>query len=72
MAPAIAIWYGRHASVHQQHLAQNQFLLGPRYCVADMTLAILLGFARNVGQDFFDLKHLSRFHGDVTGRDAFK
>ena len=60
------------AILFDQHLAENQFLMGSRYCVADMTLAILLGFARNVGQDFFDLKNLSRFHKDATSRAAFK
>ena len=55
-----------------QHLADNQFLLGARYSVADMTLAILLGFAKNVGQDFFDLEHISRFHQEVSSRAAFQ
>lgn len=54
------------------HLADNQFLMGDRYSIADMTFAILIGFARNVGQDFFDLKNIARFHADVTSRDAFK
>jgi glutathione S-transferase len=59
------------AVVFDQHLEQNQFLLGDRYCVADMTLAILLGFAKNVGQDFFDLENISRFHADAMSRPAF-
>ena len=46
--------------------------MGDRYSIADMTFAILIGFARNVGQDFFDLKNIARFHADVTSRDAFK
>ena len=54
------------------HLADNQFLLGSRYAIPDMTLAIVMGFAKNVGQDFFDLPNLSRLHADVTARAAFK
>ena len=60
------------AQLFDRHLAGNRFLLGARYSVADMTLAILLGFAKNVGQDFLDHEHLRRFHADVSGRDAFK
>ncbi len=60
------------AGVFDAHLADNRFLMGDRYSIADMTLAILLGFAKNVGQDFFDLPNLARFHGEVTARDAFK
>ncbi len=55
-----------------KHLAGNQFLMGDRYSVADMTLAITLGFAKNVGQDYFDLANLARFHGEVTSRPAFQ
>ena len=46
--------------------------MGDRYSIADMTFAILIGFAKNVGQDFFDLANIKRFHADVTSRDAFK
>ena len=60
------------ATLFDGHLADNQFLMGTRYSVADMTLAILMGFAKNVGQDFFDLENLSRFHAEVTARDAFQ
>ena len=54
------------------HLANNQFLLGDRYAIPDMTLAIVMGFAKNVGQDFFDLPNLSRFYAHVTARAAFQ
>ena len=54
------------------HLANNQFLLGDRYAIPDMTLAIVMGFAKNVGQDFFDLPNLSRFYAIVTARAAFQ
>ena len=54
------------------HLANNQFLLGDRYAIPDMTLAIVMGFAKNVGQDFFDLPNLSRLHADVIARAAFQ
>ena len=54
------------------HLANNQFLLGDRYAIPDMTLAIVMGFAKNVGQDFFDLPNLSRFYAHATARAAFQ
>jgi glutathione S-transferase len=54
------------------HLAGSRFLFGDRYSVADITLAIAVGFARNVGQDYFDLENLARFHGEVTSRLAFQ
>ena len=54
------------------HLAGSRFLFGDRYSVADITLAIAVGFARNVGQDYFDLENLARFHGEVTARPAFQ
>jgi len=60
------------AGVFDGHLAENQYLIGSRYCIADMTLAILVGFAKNVGQDFFDLKHIARHHAEVTARPSFK
>ena len=54
------------------HLANSQFLAGDRYTVADMTLAIGVGFAKNVGQDYFDLENLARLHAEVTARPAFQ
>ncbi len=54
------------------HLADSQFLAGDRYTVADLTLAITLGFARNVGQDYFDLENLTRLHAGVTARPSFQ
>ncbi|TNF87946.1 MAG: glutathione S-transferase family protein [Gammaproteobacteria bacterium] len=54
------------------HLANSQYLMGDRYSIADMTLAITVGFARNVGQDYFDLENLARHHGEVTARPAFQ
>jgi glutathione S-transferase len=59
------------ATRFDRHLANSRFLEGDRYSVADMNLAITLEFAKNVGQDFFDLENLARFHGEVTARPAF-
>ncbi len=59
------------ARLFDEHLADNRYLMGERYSIADMLLAIVIGFARNVGQDFFDLENLARFHGEVTRRPAF-
>ena len=53
------------------HLADKTYLLGERYCVVDKTLAIVLGFAKNVGQDLLVNKNLARFHQEVTARPAF-
>ncbi|XOV89770.1 MAG: glutathione S-transferase family protein [Pseudomonadota bacterium] len=61
-----------NAALFNQHLAHHRYLLGERYTVADMTLAIALGFAKNTRQDFFDMEHLKRFHEEVTAREAFK
>ena len=60
------------ASRFDTHLKTHRFLLGDRYSIADMNFAITLGFARNVGQDHFDLEHLARFHDEVTSRPAFQ
>jgi len=60
------------ATLLDAHLANSRYLVGDRYSVADITLAITLGFAKNVGQDYFDLANLARFHGEVTDRPAFQ
>lgn len=60
------------ASRFNAHLADSQFLYGDRYSIADMNFAIALGFAKNVGQDCFDMENLARFHAAVTSRPAFK
>jgi glutathione S-transferase len=59
------------ATRFDRHLANSRFLEGDKYSVADMNLAITMDFAKNVGQDFFDLENLARFHGEVTSRPAF-
>ena len=58
------------AVLFNDHLANNEYLLGDRYCVADMLLAITLGFAKRTGQDFFDLEHLKRFNDQIRQRPA--
>ena len=69
----VSVDLARDAVTHfDQHLQNNQFLMGDRYCIADMTFAILIGFAKNVGQDFLDMPSIKRFHDEVTSRDAFK
>lgn len=70
---AISGEIARDAAVRfDTHLGGSQFLLGERYSIADMNFAITLGFAKNVGQDYFDLPNLARFHGEVTARAAFQ
>jgi len=53
------------------HLSSNTYLTGERYCVADMTLAITLGFARNVGQDLLGGENINRWISEVRARPAF-
>ena len=60
------------ATLLDKHLASSRYLIDDRYSVADITLAITIGFARNVGQDYFDLPNLARFHAEVTSRPAFQ
>jgi len=54
-----------------EHLSSNTYLLGDRYCIADMTLAITLDFAKAVGQDLLVDEHILRWHKDVKSRPAF-
>lgn len=56
----------------EDHLANSQYLAGDRYSIADMTLAIVLGFAKNVGQELLGSEHIARWYGEVTSRAAFK
>ena len=58
-------------ALFNDHLANNQFLVGDRYCIADMTLAITLKFAKNVGQDLLGAENISRWLDEVTSRPAF-
>ncbi len=69
----ISVEIARDAATRfDRHLADSQFLAGDRYSIADMNFAITLGFAKNVGQDYFDLENLARFHQDVASRAAFQ
>ena len=53
------------------HLAENTYLIGDKYTVADMTLAITLNFAKAVGQDLTSTEHIKRWLDAVTARPAF-
>jgi glutathione S-transferase len=55
-----------------EHLATSIYLSGDRYSIADMTLAITLTFAKNVGQDLLSAEHISRWYAQVTARPAFQ
>jgi glutathione S-transferase len=55
-----------------EHLATSTYLAGERYSIADMTLAITLTFAKNVGQDLLSAEHISRWYAQVTARPAFQ
>jgi len=54
-----------------EHLATNHYLTGDRFTIADMTLAIVLGFAKNVGQDLLGGEHVARWYAEVTARPSF-
>lgn len=60
------------AVLFDDHLSMSRYLMGDRYSIPDMTLAIVIGFAKDVGQDFLDLPNLARFHREVTTRPAFQ
>lgn len=59
-------------ALFEDHLASNRYLSGDRYSIADMTLAIVLGFAKNVGQELLSTEHIARWYNEVSSRDAFK
>lgn len=58
-------------AIVNDHLADNEYLTGNRYTIADMTLAITLNFAKNVGQDLLSAEHIARWHAQVVARPAF-
>jgi glutathione S-transferase len=53
------------------HLSHNHYLTGDRFTIADMTLAIVLGFAKNVGQDLLGGEHVARWYAEISGRPSF-
>ena len=55
-----------------EHLATSIYLAGDHYSIADMTLAVTLTFAKNVGQDLLGAEHISRWYAQVTARPAFQ
>lgn len=60
------------AEILDRELAERQYLTGDRYTVADLILAVVTGFAGNVGQKHLDLPNLARHHREVSGRPAFQ
>ncbi|MDZ7686093.1 MAG: nitronate monooxygenase [Gammaproteobacteria bacterium] len=56
------------ASLFNDHLEDNEYVTSDRYTIADMLLAITVGFAKQTGQDFTDMKHLARHFEAVGGR----
>ena len=60
------------AALVNEHLATSTYLAGDRYSIADMTLAVTLTFAKNVGQDLLGAEHISRWYAQVTARPAFQ
>ena len=55
-----------------RHLADHQYLAGGRYTVADLVLAVIVGFASVVGQKHLELANLGRHHAEVTARPSFQ
>lgn len=60
------------ATLFDQHLANNQYITGDQYRICDMTLAIILDFAKNVGQDLMVGENIKRWHSLVCERAAFQ
>ncbi|MFP6808562.1 MAG: glutathione S-transferase family protein [Pseudomonadales bacterium] len=58
-------------ALFEEHLGNNSYLVNDRYSVADMTLAITLNFAKNVGQDLLGGVNISRWHEQVMSRPSF-
>lgn len=58
-------------AIINDHLADNEYLTGNRYTIADMILAITLNFAKNVGQDLLAAERIARWHAQVAARPAF-
>jgi|TARA_B100001964_G_scaffold180578_1_gene199526 glutathione S-transferase len=58
-------------AIFNDHLATSEYLTSNRYTIADMTLAITLNFAKEVGQDLLTAEHIVRWHKMVTERPAF-
>ena len=58
-------------SLFNDHLGDNQYINGDRYTISDMTLAIVLGFAKNVGQDLLGGENIARWYAEVTARPSF-
>ncbi len=58
-------------AIFNDHLGTSEYLTGNRYTIADMTLAITLNFAKEVGQDLLTAEHIVRWHKMVTERPAF-
>jgi glutathione S-transferase len=58
-------------AIVNDHLTEHEYLCGNRYTIADMSLAITLSFAKNVGQDLLAADHIARWHAQVTARPAF-
>lgn len=59
------------AELFNEQLAERAFFLGERYSIADLTFAIAVTFAKNVGQDHTDLPNIERHRAAVTARPAF-
>lgn len=60
------------AQLFNDHLDGKEFVTSERYTIADMLLAITVGFAKQTGQDFTDLQHLARHFETVGARPSFQ
>ena len=59
------------AEAFEAHLAENEFLAGDRFSIADVTLGCALTFARNTGLDVLDNPNLAAYFGRVRARPGF-
>ena len=59
------------AEAFEAHLAENEFLAGDRFSIADVTLGCALTFARNTGLDVLDNPNLAAYFARVRARPGF-
>jgi glutathione S-transferase len=59
------------APAFEQQLADNEFIAGDRFTIADITLTCCLTFARNTGVDLLGTPNLAAYHDRIKARPSF-
>ncbi len=58
--------------VFEAQLANNKYIAGDSFSVADISLAVTLTFAKNTRQDFLDSPVIHEYHTRITSRSSFQ